>query len=626
VLQTRYQCQQCGRDYSMRCNLRRHMKYECGGKRAFPCYYCHYSFTQKSSLQRHITSVHKNDMIYDGLTDTRTSTFISECRNACKKKTLKLYSMTLNANQRDRCKRTLQCPKCRRSYAQWKRLYLPGFVNVHPQSNYHPCSKCGKVYTRRSNLSRHMKSECGLLRNHRCHLCRYRANRKDLLQNAANRIVSSDCSNLDLQPSGTSKNIASSQESSNDQSTNSNQSISKRNTCNLCFKNYPSKGRLLRHIETECISRYSHFTCTFCTYRSTYKANMSRHIRNVHKTTNKLRYRCDRCNFAMTGLSMEQYNPPYNNLFGLHSTELSVGTISSSSNQLTVQELELMEKESNNFDIEQNFEEVQEHIEEDNNEEPEYLDEVSLDLDETDDLLPDSSQLIQNFTDIEKTITEINRTCIRVSKEGEIIIMDKTKQPRSEQITIYQCDLCGKIYTWANSLNRHRRECGLQLPSSNNHNNSENQQNETTDEVINDAAIHESASENIDTSINDADENIDRFKSRYRELQKYNMVDGVFSCWDCGRTYQWASSLSRHRTIDCGPKNKRRYVCFMCNYRTGYKANFKRHLKAPRHMLNSRYRNNLRKMSARVVQDENTSEKNNENSDHNEVINNCNLE
>lgn len=25
---------------------------------------------------------------------------------------------------------------------------------------------------------------------------------------------------------------------------------------------------------------------------------MSRHIRNVHKTTNKLRYRCDRCNFA----------------------------------------------------------------------------------------------------------------------------------------------------------------------------------------------------------------------------------------------------------------------------------------------------------------------------------------
>lgn len=54
----------------------------------------------------------------------------------------------------------------------------------------------------------------------------------------------------------------------------------------------------MRHIETECISRYSHFTCTFCTYRSTYKANMSRHIRNVHKTTNKLRYRCDRCNFA----------------------------------------------------------------------------------------------------------------------------------------------------------------------------------------------------------------------------------------------------------------------------------------------------------------------------------------
>lgn len=48
--------------------------------------------------------------------------------------TLKLYSMTLNANQRDRCKRTLQCPKCSRSYAQWKSLlqHMNYFCQVEP--------------------------------------------------------------------------------------------------------------------------------------------------------------------------------------------------------------------------------------------------------------------------------------------------------------------------------------------------------------------------------------------------------------------------------------------------------------------------------------------------------------
>ncbi|XP_076546440.1 uncharacterized protein LOC143305703 [Osmia lignaria lignaria] len=62
-LRTRFTCQQCGRGYTMLCNLRRHMKWECGGKRQFPCYYCSYSFTQKTSLQRHLTAIHKIDVV-----------------------------------------------------------------------------------------------------------------------------------------------------------------------------------------------------------------------------------------------------------------------------------------------------------------------------------------------------------------------------------------------------------------------------------------------------------------------------------------------------------------------------------------------------------------------------------
>lgn len=57
----RYTCRKCDRGYTMLCNLRRHMKWECGGKRFFPCYYCSKSFTQKTSLQRHLTGVHNID-------------------------------------------------------------------------------------------------------------------------------------------------------------------------------------------------------------------------------------------------------------------------------------------------------------------------------------------------------------------------------------------------------------------------------------------------------------------------------------------------------------------------------------------------------------------------------------
>lgn len=60
---SRFTCRKCGRGYTMLCNLRRHMKWECGGKRFFPCYYCSKSFTQKTSLQRHLTGVHNIDIV-----------------------------------------------------------------------------------------------------------------------------------------------------------------------------------------------------------------------------------------------------------------------------------------------------------------------------------------------------------------------------------------------------------------------------------------------------------------------------------------------------------------------------------------------------------------------------------
>ncbi|XP_076172984.1 uncharacterized protein LOC143149462 [Ptiloglossa arizonensis] len=72
----------------------------------------------------------------------------------------------------------------------------------------------------------------------------------------------------------------------------------KRHMCGFCKKVFPLKNLLRRHVQFGCKMnpRNSQFACSFCPYKSTYKANMERHVRNVHET-GVLKFRCDLCNF-----------------------------------------------------------------------------------------------------------------------------------------------------------------------------------------------------------------------------------------------------------------------------------------------------------------------------------------
>lgn len=72
----------------------------------------------------------------------------------------------------------------------------------------------------------------------------------------------------------------------------------KRHMCGFCKKVFPLKNLLRRHVQFGCKMnpRNSQFACSFCPYKSTYKANMERHVRNVHDT-GVLKFRCDLCNF-----------------------------------------------------------------------------------------------------------------------------------------------------------------------------------------------------------------------------------------------------------------------------------------------------------------------------------------
>ncbi|XP_072767117.1 uncharacterized protein [Anoplolepis gracilipes] len=74
--------------------------------------------------------------------------------------------------------------------------------------------------------------------------------------------------------------------------------VHKRYVCPFCKKVYGPKNLLKKHMQLGCKMnpRNTQFACTFCPYKSTYKANMERHVRNVHNTGG-LKFRCELCNF-----------------------------------------------------------------------------------------------------------------------------------------------------------------------------------------------------------------------------------------------------------------------------------------------------------------------------------------
>ncbi|KZC13547.1 Zinc finger protein 91 [Dufourea novaeangliae] len=53
-----FQCSNCGRRYSLKHNLIRHERYECGGQRRFTCAFCSKKYTQNGTLQKHLLRFH----------------------------------------------------------------------------------------------------------------------------------------------------------------------------------------------------------------------------------------------------------------------------------------------------------------------------------------------------------------------------------------------------------------------------------------------------------------------------------------------------------------------------------------------------------------------------------------
>ncbi|KAI4473489.1 hypothetical protein M0802_016092 [Mischocyttarus mexicanus] len=79
-----------------------------------------------------------------------------------------------------------------------------------------------------------------------------------------------------------------------------NDSMNNSNRCDYCYKRFSING-MKKHLQKGCKknpkNNSARYNCKYCSYTSVYKANVERHIRNIHDLGNR-RIRCDLCNFS----------------------------------------------------------------------------------------------------------------------------------------------------------------------------------------------------------------------------------------------------------------------------------------------------------------------------------------
>ncbi|XP_070517990.1 protein jim lovell isoform X5 [Cardiocondyla obscurior] len=146
------------------------------------------------------------------------------------------------------------------------------------------CLKCGKSYAWKTSLQRHLSTVCGTQHKFFCNLCGYTTNRKDVLVRHMRHVhqrfaMGNDCWNV--HSSGTMHHH-----------------MYKRYLCPHCKKIFATKSLLKSHIRFRCKMNPCHATlsCSFCPYKSVYKGNMERHVKNVH-STGTFTFRCELCTF-----------------------------------------------------------------------------------------------------------------------------------------------------------------------------------------------------------------------------------------------------------------------------------------------------------------------------------------
>ncbi|CAL7939887.1 unnamed protein product [Xylocopa violacea] len=144
---------------------------------------------------------------------------------------------------------------------------FPELASLTINMKKYVCS-CGKVYSQKSSLDRHLRYECGKMPNVPCPQCGKMFKHRHHVTQHLKRSMRQQPGHR-RQRAGTHRG------------TENGQFNGTRFFCDACGKSYKWKESLFKHKRVEC-GKLPQFTCEVCGYRFMHKHHLLKHLTSVH--------------------------------------------------------------------------------------------------------------------------------------------------------------------------------------------------------------------------------------------------------------------------------------------------------------------------------------------------------